>query len=97
MARPKAVALAGGDRRQVRQYAVLEVEQLERAGVFGLAAAGIVAARNEDRHPVGGGRQHLVPEDAGVDARWLLYLLAEGAVPVDAVDGDTARIIVGDQ
>jgi len=38
-----------------------------------------------------------VPEYAGVEVRRLPDLLAKGAVLADAVDGDAARVVVGDE
>src|SRR4029453_3292624 len=43
---PKSEAVARRDRRLVREYAIVEAEDLERAGIFWLALPGIVAARD---------------------------------------------------
>jgi hypothetical protein len=63
---PKAEAGARRDRRLVREYAIVEAEDLERAGILGLALPGIVAARDEDCALVGRGGADLVRKDAAV-------------------------------
>ncbi|MGN8549233.1 hypothetical protein ACQPTN_33145 [Bradyrhizobium sp. 13971] len=49
MSRPEAVATPWSDRRPVRELAVLEIENLERTGIFRFTSNGIVAAGNENR------------------------------------------------
>jgi hypothetical protein len=43
MPRPEAEPVSRRDRGEIRQRAVLECVELERAGIFRLAAGGIVA------------------------------------------------------
>jgi len=52
MPRPEAIAPVGRYRDPVRQQTLFVIEHFQRARVLGLAAGGIVAARDEDRHPV---------------------------------------------
>src|SRR5262245_45328287 len=66
VARTEAVAGTGGDRRLVAQDTVLEAEDLERAGVLGRAARGVVAARDHDHRLVSWRREDLVPVDAAI-------------------------------
>src|SRR5499426_3838600 len=92
---PKSEAVARRDRRLVREYAIVEAEDLERAGILWLAVPGIVATRDEDRALVGRGRADLVREDAAVGLCGLPDQGAERAVRVDAVYGDRARKVEG--
>ena len=94
MPRPKAEPGSGRDRSQVRQRAALEAEKLERAGILRLAAGGVVAARDQDRGLVSRRRADLMPVDAGIELVRLAYRFADGAVAVDAMDGDVARVVV---
>src|SRR5207245_10861849 len=51
------------DRHHAGQHTVLVVEDLERAGVFGLGRGAFIAARDQDRQPVVGRDAHLMRED----------------------------------
>src|SRR5262245_17928782 len=97
MPRPEAEPAAGRDRGEVGQRAVLEAVDLERAGILGLAAGGVVAARDQDRGAVSRCGKDLVRVDAGVGLARLRDLIADRAVPADAVHRDIARRIVGGQ
>ena len=94
---PRSEAQSGSrrDRGEVRQRAVLEFEQLERAGILGLAAGGVIAARDQDRRPVSRRRADLMPVNAGIELARLAHRLANGAITVDTMDGDIARVVVG--
>src|SRR5438132_8885659 len=94
---PKAEAVARCDRRLVRQHAVIEAEDLERAGILRLAIPGIVAARDEDGALVRRGCADLVREDTAVWLRGLLDQVSERAIRVDAVHGDRAWKVEGGQ
>ena len=94
MPRPEAEPGSGRDRGQVRQRAALEAEKLERAGILRLATGGVVAARDQDRGLVSRRRADLMPVDAGIELVRLAYRFADGAVAVDAMDGDVARVVV---
>jgi hypothetical protein len=91
--RAKAVAAIRSDRDCVREQSVPEVEHLERARVFGLAAHRIVAARHQDCQPVVGSHAHLMRKNPRVDRLRLLHFLAECGVAIDAVDPQGARIV----
>ncbi len=97
MPRPEVSSSVGGDRHLVRQYAVLVVENFERAGVFGLGRRAFVAARHQDRQPVVRRDAHLMREDAGVDRARLLHFLAGREVGVDPIHAQRARIVERDQ
>ena len=97
MARPEAVAAARRDRSLVGQEPVSVMEDLQRAGLLGLAAGGVVAPRHEDRQPVVRADPDLVAVNAGVDRPRLLDLLARGHVGIDPVHPDRARIAERDQ
>ena len=94
MARAEAEPIAAARSMQVRQHAVLEAIDLERAGVFRLAGFRIVAARDHDRGLVARRGQHLMRENADVELLARRDLFAERAVRLDAMDRDVARIIV---
>src|SRR5215813_9937821 len=95
MPRPEAEPSPGRNRCEVRQRAALEFEELERAGILGFAAGGVVAARDQDRSLVSRCRADLMPVDAGIKLARLAHRLADGAVAVDAMHGDVARVVVG--
>src|SRR5262249_32033652 len=97
MPRPEISASVGGDRHLVGQDTVLVVEDLERAGVFGLGRGALVAARHQDRQPVVGRDAHLMREDAGVDRSRLLHFLAGREVGIDSIHAQRARIVERDQ
>src|SRR6516165_5640395 len=92
MPRPEAEPSPGRNRRQVRQRAALESEELERARILGFAAGGVVAARDQDRGLVSRRRADLMPVDAGIELAGLAHRLTDGAVAVDAMHGDVARV-----
>src|SRR5438034_2528961 len=95
MPRPEAKPGSRRDRSQIRQRTAFESEELERAGILRLATSRVVAARNQDRGLVSGRRADLMPIDAGIELVRLAYRFADGAVAVDAMDGDVARVVVG--
>src|SRR5262249_59336807 len=95
MPRPEAEPGSGRNRREVRQRAALETEELERAGILGLAAGGIVAARDQDCGLVPRRHADLMAVDAGIERARLAHRLADGAVAVDAMHGNIARVVVG--
>ena len=97
VARTKAITAVRRDRGAVRELAVLEREQFERAGVFRLVLGLVIAAADQDRRVVGGRHADLVREDAAIERRSLCDFLAHRAIGVDAMHRDAARIVVGDQ
>ena len=58
--RSEAVTASRSDRDRVGEQAMAEVEHLEGARVFGLAARGIIATRHQDRQPIVGRHAHLM-------------------------------------
>ena len=74
MPRPEAIAAIGRDRYSVAQHAVVEVEHLQRAGLFRLAVGRVVAAGDQDDLAVVRRRAHLMGEDAGIDRPGLRHL-----------------------
>ena len=76
MPRAEAIAAARRDRDLVAQHAILEVEHLQRAGLFRLAVGGVVAAGDQDHLAVVQRRAHLMGEDAGIDRSRLCNLVA---------------------
>src|SRR5207247_37641 len=75
MPRPEILSSVGGDRHRVGEHAVLVVEDLERAGVFGLRRCAFVAARDQYGQPVVRRDTDVMREDAGVAGARVLPLL----------------------
>src|SRR4029079_6166566 len=90
MPRAEAEPVSGRDRGEVGQRAVLECVEVERAGMFRLAAGGIVAPAHQDRRLVSRRGAELVSIDAGIGLARLAHRLAEGAIALDAVHGSIA-------
>src|SRR5262249_15839943 len=63
--------------------------------ILGLAAGGVVAARDQDCGLVSRRHADLMAVDAGIELAGLAHRLADGAVAVDAMHGDIARGVVG--
>src|SRR5262245_27460767 len=97
MARAEAKPASRRDRSQACERAALECEELERAVILGLAMRGVVAARDQDRGLVARRGADLMPVDPGIEFAGLAHRLADGAIAVEAVDGDVARSVVGDE
>src|SRR5271168_34970 len=97
MSRSEAVTASRGDRRPVRELAVVETENLERARIFRLAGSGVVASRNENRRFAGRHYADLVREYPDIGRCPLLHLIANTPIAIDLEYGDAARIVVGDQ
>ena len=97
MSRSEAVTALLGRRRPVRELAVVETENLERARIFLLAGSGIVASRNENRRFPGRHYADLVREYPGIRRCSLLHLIANTPIAIDLEHSDAARIVVGDQ
>jgi hypothetical protein len=94
MARPEAQPVSRRDRSEVRQHAALECEHLKRAGILGLTAGGVVAARDQDRRLISWRGANLVRIDAGIELARLAHRLAEGAIAIDAMHRDIARVVI---
>jgi len=97
MARAETKTVAGRDRSQVSQDAVIERECLDRAGILGLVRGGIVTARDQRDAAVGRRRENLARVDAGIEIWILRNPGADRAVGVQPMDGQAARIVVGGQ
>jgi len=95
MPRPETEPVAGRDRSEIGQDAVIEAEGLDRAGIFGLAVAGIIAARDQDRGAVVGREPDLMGVDAGVEVFGLRHACAQRAIAIDAMHGHGARCVMG--
>ena len=85
---------AHGQIGQGRELTILEVVDLQRAGVLGLGGFRAVASGDHDRRTIAGHGKHLVREDAHVDPAYLRHRRTDRAVEVDAMHGDVARIVV---
>src|SRR5437016_1916684 len=85
---------AHGQVGQGRELTILEVVDLQRAGVLGLGGFRAVASGDHDRRTIAGHGQHLVREDAHVDPAYLRHRRTDRVVEVDAMHGDVARIVV---
>jgi hypothetical protein len=97
MARAETEAIAGCNRSQIPQNAVLECEGLDRAGVFRLVWRSVVTARHQHDAAVGRRCENLVRIDAGIEIGGLGDRRADRAVGVEPMDGQAARIVVGGQ
>jgi hypothetical protein len=97
MARSETEAVAGCDRSQILQSAGLERESLDSAGVFCLVRRGVVAARHQQDAAVGWRCENLMRIDAGIEIGGLGDRRADRAVGIEPMDGQAARIVVGDQ
>src|SRR5580698_11369394 len=94
-AEPQVGTGAGRDRGEVFQNAVPKAESFERTGVLGLAAVGIVAARDQNRGAVRRRHAYLMGENAGIERLGLRYQRADGAVGIEPMHADIARNVEG--
>src|SRR3954452_19569373 len=93
----EAVATVGRNLAFVREHAVLEIVDMERAWIFRLSLCRIVAARDDQHCLVGMSCPDLMEIDAGFELVRLLDLIADAAVAFDLVDGDIGGEVVGDE
>src|SRR5688500_13972352 len=91
VARPETITASGRDRNFVCELAITVFEDFQRPWLLGLAAGGVVAARDKDRHRVRRCDAYLMRINAGVEQSRLLHLLAHGTVAVDLMHSQATR------
>src|SRR5271163_3744815 len=97
MASTKTVATIWRDLAYVRQHAVLEIVNVERARIFGLSPLRIVAARYDEHRLVARCRPDLMEVDALLETVRLLDFIADAAIAFDPVNRDIGGEIVRDE
>ena len=83
------------DREARHEAAIGEIEHLERARLLRRRAACVMAPAWQDRRFAVGRDHYLVSEDPEIEIVALRHRLAETAILMDGVYGDTARVVVG--
>src|ERR1700720_2643527 len=87
VARAEAEPIAGRDRGQTAQCAVVEAERLDRAWVLGFVRLGVVAAGYQQHSVVRGRGEDLMRVNAGIELFGLCDLRTDRAVGVEAMAG----------
>src|SRR5712691_9352958 len=85
------------DRGAIGQYSIFVVEYFQSARVFGFPLGGAVSARYQNYHLVRRIHAHLMSIDSEIERRRLFYRGKNCSVRRQAVDSQSARIVVGDQ
>ncbi len=93
----KAVTAIRRNLAHVRQHALLETVDMERARVFWLGPLRIVAARDDQHGLIAGRHPDLMEVDAFLEIIRLLHLIANAAVTFDPVNGDTGGEVISDE
>src|SRR5260370_29645759 len=81
----------------VREHALLETVDVERARVFGLGPLRIVAARDDEHGLVAGRHSNLMEVDALLEIVRLLDFIADATVTFDPVHGDIGGEVISDE
>jgi hypothetical protein len=93
----KTVTTVRRNLAHMRQYAVLEIVDVERAWVFGLGPLGIVAASYDEHGPIAGRCPDLMEVDALLEIVRLLHFIADAAIALDPVNGDVGGEVISDE
>ena len=94
MTRPEMHSIAGLNRREIRQDAVLELKRFDRTGVHRIIVRCVVAARYQDDLLVVGRRPDLMRIFAGIERVRLIHPFADRAILIEAMHGERAWIVI---
>jgi hypothetical protein len=97
MPRSKADALSRRNRRAIRELAIVIAKHLDRPRVFCRRCGRLIATRDEDDAVIRWQHADLMRVNANIQAFGLGNFATDGAIGVDCMNGQAARIVVGDQ